>query len=79
MPVVLGHKVHSMKRWHSDKVLLFYKDRDTKMPSVLMPIEYKGGEEAGAIICLSKPQCFSDIYMFLGSLYVPRICLSFGG
>ena len=49
------------------------------MPSVLMPIEYKGGEEAGAIICLSKPQCFSDIYMFLGSLYVPRICLSFGG
>ena len=45
----------------------FYKDRDTKMPSVLMPIEYKGGEEAGAIICLSKPQCFSDIYMFLGS------------
>ena len=23
MPVVLGHKVHNMKRWHSDKILLF--------------------------------------------------------
>ena len=76
MPVVLGHKVHTMKRWwHSDKILLFLQ-RHTKMPSVLMPIEYKGGEEAGAIICLSKPQCFSDIYMFLGSLQGRALDLS---